>query len=256
MATHAPDVVETDDPRTAMWRRLNYFPTPPWAARAGGELITALDPEARSAWEPACGQGHMAYGLSDYFAEVMASDIVDHATGTVSGALKWPDCLVDFLDAESPFENRYDWIVTNPPFSAAQQFVELGLKRARRGVAMLCRTAWWDTEGRFDLFFGQPGCDVKAAFFDRVPMSLGGWDPGGSTATAYAWFIWFKDAARPAWLTQAKAAIRGGGPSGFGLGPIDIGIPPGTNRRLSLPVDAALFGRRATAPLFEGVDHA
>jgi hypothetical protein len=49
---------------------LDYFPTPPWAARAGAELIKRLDPAARSCWEPACGQGHMAHGLADYFAEV------------------------------------------------------------------------------------------------------------------------------------------------------------------------------------------
>ena len=36
---------------------LDYFPTPPWAARAGGELIRRLDPPARTCWEPACGDG-------------------------------------------------------------------------------------------------------------------------------------------------------------------------------------------------------
>ena len=42
---------------------LDYFPTPPWAARAGGELIKQIDPAAGSCWEPACGEGHMAFGL-------------------------------------------------------------------------------------------------------------------------------------------------------------------------------------------------
>ena len=36
---------------------LEFFPTPPWAARAGGELIRQLDPEAVNCWEPACGAG-------------------------------------------------------------------------------------------------------------------------------------------------------------------------------------------------------
>ena len=54
---------------------LDFFPTPPWAARAGGELIQRLDPGAWNCWEPACGQGHMAHGLLDYFeAGVFSSD--------------------------------------------------------------------------------------------------------------------------------------------------------------------------------------
>jgi hypothetical protein len=35
MAARAPDQVEADDARTALYRKLEYFPTPPWAARPG-----------------------------------------------------------------------------------------------------------------------------------------------------------------------------------------------------------------------------
>lgn len=39
---------------------LDFFPTPPWATRAGVEIIRAIDPEARDVCDPACGEGHMA----------------------------------------------------------------------------------------------------------------------------------------------------------------------------------------------------
>ena len=43
MEGRAGSVVEGDDAHTALMRELNYFPTPPWAARAGGELVRSLD---------------------------------------------------------------------------------------------------------------------------------------------------------------------------------------------------------------------
>jgi hypothetical protein len=33
---------------------------------------------------------------------------------------------------------------------------------------------------------------LYAPFVERVPMVKGRWDPGASTATSYAWFVWRK----------------------------------------------------------------
>ncbi len=74
MADHAPAEVEADDPRTALFRKLNYFPTPPWATRAGAEALRALDPTAVVLREPACGEGHMAGPLAETFT-VYPSDV-------------------------------------------------------------------------------------------------------------------------------------------------------------------------------------
>lgn len=244
MAQHAPSEVKEDTPLQALQRRLQLFPTPPPAARAGGELIMGLDPGQWGAEEPACGLGHMAYGLKDYFRTVATADIYDHG---------WDgqDRVQDFLSSDRRGWPEADWIITNPPFSLAQRFVETGLQRARRGVAVLCRQGWFDTEGRYRLFFGERSCDVKGAFFDRVDMRLGRWDPNGSTATVYHWYIWFTDAARPAWLRQVKAAMSNYAPAGFDGGPVEFGIPPGTLKRLTKPDDARLFATPAATPLFE-----
>ncbi len=241
MADRARGEVAGDDARTALYRRLEFFPTPLWAARAGGELITALDPGMWACWEPCCGQGHLAYGLNRYFPHVHATDVHDHGWGGQYEAL-------DFLAPEAGDRVAADWIVTNPPFAIADQVVRMALRRARRGVAVLCRLSFLESAGRHPLFYGDYPLDVLAPFTDRVPMTLGGWDPGASTATAYAWFVWFQDRARPAWLDDVQAMTRAA------TGEHHIAtraIPPGTRARLTHANDARDWGVRGAAPLFE-----
>lgn len=199
---------------------LDYFPTPPWAARAGGELIKQLDPGARTCWEPAAGGGHMAWGLEHYFTDVWTSDV--HAYGDHLGE------VADFL-GEGPAIDA-DWIVTNPPFKLGEAFVRQALRRARRGVAMLLRLVFIEGGRRYRLFSERPPC-IVAPFAERVPMVKGRWDPEASSATAYAWFIWRVPGGcpRPAWETH-------------GLTRLQI-IPPGSRQRLSRPEDLVRFGR-------------
>src|SRR3974390_2078933 len=62
----------------------SYFPTPPWALRAMIEAGGLGDPAAlkgMTAWEPACGEGHMAEALKEYFGKVTAPDLYDYGYG-------------------------------------------------------------------------------------------------------------------------------------------------------------------------------
>lgn len=217
MAQHAPAEVDADDELTALYRKLNFLPTPPWAARAMAEAILALDPQARTVWECACGQGHMAEPFAEYF-EVFASDIYPHGYGQV----------IDFLDpANVGTVGEFDWIASNPPFDKAAEFIELGLQRAQRGVAMLLRLQFLETGGRYELLYGAQPMTALAPFIERVPMHLGRWEPKGGSATAYAVFLFIK-----------------------GADPLPIRpIPPGTKARLTRPGDAARFGVKHDAPL-------
>lgn len=210
---------------------LDYFPTPPWAARAGGELIRSLDPTPGACWEPACGEGHMAYGLKDYFDEVQASDIFPYGYGGV----------VDFLDAPP---RRADWVVTNPPFKLGTEFVRTAWPRARRGVAMLLRLAFLEGGARHTMFTCDCPLSLVAPFAERVPMVKGRWDPEASSATAYAWFIWIKQPVINEAGERGLAASK--------LWPMLRWIPPGTKERLSRPDDARVFGESGAGPLFAG----
>jgi hypothetical protein len=56
------------------------FPTPPWATRGLIEhvLDDKLALKKMTCLEPACGAGHMAKPLKEYFAEVRCADAYDY----------------------------------------------------------------------------------------------------------------------------------------------------------------------------------
>ncbi|WP_295205744.1 hypothetical protein [uncultured Brevundimonas sp.] len=237
MEGRAGSVVDGDDAHTALMRELNYFPTPPWAARAGGELVRMLDPAARSAWEPACGGGHMALPLMTYFPEgVWRTDV--HAHEGPGGAIRLGDFPRGDFDRER--NPTVDWVITNPPFAKAEAFVQKGLGVARRGVAMLCRLAFTESVGRYPLMQRKA---LTAPFAERVPMQLGSWDPDLSSATAYAWFIWmqpealadspFRDAIEGAWAMNAT---------------LERIIAPGTCERLTQADDRVVYAGEVPDP--------
>ena len=240
MEGRAGAVVEGDDPRTAMFRELNFFPTPPWAARAGGELVRMLDPEARTVWEPACGQGHMAGPLGETFPVVRASDVHDYGFGQSHDFLAdgpHPGC------AGALTAGAVDWVITNPPFARAAEFAGRGLKVARRGVALLCRLAFVESVGRYPFMRAKA---LQAPFSERVPMQLGSWDPDLSSATAYAWFFWLTPEALAA--SPFRPAIE----AAWGMGcTLERLIPPGTCERLTRADDRVVYAGEAPSPQLE-----
>lgn len=226
---------------------LDYFPTPPWAARAGGELITRLDPAATSCWEPACGEGHMAHGLSEYFARPIGqSDIHPYGGNAVFDFLAAGQ--LGLQDTPPVAQARWDWVVTNPPFNHGAEFVRAALPRARRGVAMLLRLAWRETATRYGFFCQHPPT-VIAQYAERVPMVKGRWDPEASTATAYAWFVWLLPASNSPLIALAEEARR---LTGDPTAAIDLLIKPDAKARLHRRSDVAKFATRTDAPIGEG----
>jgi len=160
------------------------FPTPPWATRALLEhVINDQDFASQSCLEPACGAGHMAKVLNDYFSEVRCSDAHAYGYGPIRDFLTYPYEL-----------NAVDWVITNPPFRLGEEFVLRALDVARRGVAILARTVFLESVGRHDrIFQGNPPTKF-AQFAERVPMVRGRIDIKATTATGYAWFVWEKGA--------------------------------------------------------------
>ncbi|WP_213546392.1 hypothetical protein [Vannielia litorea] len=183
---------------------LDYFPTPPWATRALTRRIWGA--ERMSVWEPACGEMHMAKVLAESFRSVWASDIVDYGAGQESTQ----DFLLDWPDTQPILHGEpVDWIITNPPFNRAAEFVHRALGVARHGCAMLLRTAFLESAGRYHDIFARTPPNETLIFAERVVMASGLLlDPSQpywcardgkwkqpSTATSYAWFIWRKGGA-------------------------------------------------------------
>lgn len=162
---------------------LDDFPTPPWATRALIEHVIEQETGVKemTALEPACGRGYMAQAMREYFATVDATDIHDYGRAGTS----------DFLNNVYPTD-AYDWVITNPPFRLAEEFIQRALPLARRGVAMLVRTVFIESVGRYNRIFNVNPPTKVAQFVERVPMVKGRVDRKASTATGYAWVIWEK----------------------------------------------------------------
>jgi hypothetical protein len=182
---------------------LDYFPTPPWGTRAFCQYVMpavwpASDRFHCTARDPACGEGHMALALRDYFRSVEASDIFPYGFGGVS----------DFLHPDSG--GQCDWIITNPPFNAGPDFVAKALRLATRGVAMLVRTAFLEGEARFASLYSYNPPALIAQFIERLPMHAGRWVVDGKSATAYCWLVWRRDQApgtKFMWIPKSRKTL-------------------------------------------------
>ena len=154
----------------------------------------------------------MARPLRSYFKQVIASDVHDY--GDHQG------CVSDFIYPEawpaSLARVEADWIITNPPFRLAEQFLQVALRTARVGVAMLLRIAILEGVGRYEALFRRVETRplIVAPFAERVPMFKGRLDASGSTATAYCWLVWQTDGGRTSidtrmvWIPPCRKALE------------------------------------------------
>jgi hypothetical protein len=179
-----------------LWQDAELFPTPPWATRALFRHVLTdhlLQGQRRLIWEPCAGLGHIAAVIEERGHTVIATDL--HRYDGAGVAVR--QC--NFLNADERDRHlrgaRPDWVITNPPFGLAEQMLNAALLEAREGVAFLLRLQWMETQQRYMRIFSTPRAPTLVAqFAERVAMCEGGWDPRGSTATAYAWFVWRKGA--------------------------------------------------------------
>lgn len=190
-----------------------------------GKVRSPLDYIGWTALDPACGEGHMVEPLREYFGHVFGSDIFDYGAG-------YP--VVDFLDPSLALP-AVDWVITNPPYSAAMEFVLRCLnspsRAVRRGVAIVARLNWWESETRYRKLFASRPPHIFAPFVERVPILKGRWDPAGNTATACAWFVWVR---------------------GMAYGRTDTRLIPPCRDALHRRADVERFCPPAPLPLFEG----
>lgn len=129
--------------------------------------------------EPACGNGAIVKELKEYKRDKIKVTSYDINTGK------------DFLKET----NKYDFIVTNPPFSIAEQFIEHALEIASDSYFLL-PLSYLHGKKRYDKFYNNHVLS-EIFVFTRYPM-LG--DPlriDGKYRTGmmvYAWFHFVWDA--------------------------------------------------------------
>jgi len=159
--------------------------------------------------EPACGQGHILEGIRRHYNQLSA---VKHELGLLpqmhGSDLVWREDIfnlfaqgygmfsnVDFL-GETYHSNEYDNVITNPPFSLAQSFIEKALDVAKKKVMLFCKIQLLEGASRKEMFQKTPLKNVYV-FSKRINPLRNGEEtdekgkPWASTM-CFAWFVWDK----------------------------------------------------------------
>lgn len=132
------------------WERKpsDFYPTPYEGTESIMPVIDTMFAEGCNIWEPCCGDMDMVRVLEWHGHKVTATDIRD--TGQFVG-----NGTFDFLNgdplAEMGWEPDPDWIVMNPPFSLAKEFIEKALSYTPN-VACLLKIDYWNAISRLPLF--------------------------------------------------------------------------------------------------------
>lgn len=155
--------------RGAKRREADFYPTPPQAVFAlANELCLTAD---RFTWgEPCAGDGAIISAMW-------------RAHGIEPRRWEWAELREGRDYLQQGLTGPVDGVITNPPFSLAQEFIERSLSEVRFSAYLLRmnfmgsqkRCAWWCGREPTHLF----------TLADR-PSFTG----TGSDATEYAWFVW------------------------------------------------------------------
>lgn len=161
----------------------NYY-TPAWVVNA---LLENHPITAGTALEPCAGSGAIIQAFKNYLQPAPPFAAVE-IRPEEREALKRVASLVyieDFLKWE-PLP-MIELIVTNPPFSIAQQVIERALEIAdgKAEVIMLLQLAFLEAEKRFA--FWQKHLPSRVYVLSARPSFTG---DGGTDHAAYAWFTW------------------------------------------------------------------
>ena len=167
----------------------DVYPTPGWCVR---RLLERVSLPSGLWFEPCAGEG----AIIDAANEWIASDAISEVPGSL---IRWesmdirPECYEplrvfgrshcgDFLKF-TPVP-RCEVVITNPPFSIAQQVIEQSLQIADV-VVMLLRLNWLGTEVRHP-FVSEFMPDVHV-LPNRPKFDL---MKRGTDSIEYAWFVW------------------------------------------------------------------
>ena len=160
-------------------REINdYYATDPIA----GHLLLEVEPDLNNIWECACGEGHLAKVFKDAGRLNKATDLIDRGYGNVE----------NFLTNTELYHNGD--VVTNPPYTYAQEFVKNALERIDIGrkVCMFLKVLFLEGQRRKKFFEKYPPQTVYISSSRINCAKNGDFVTYNSSAIAYAWFIWQK----------------------------------------------------------------
>lgn len=130
----------------------------------------------------------MSEVLERHGYKVKSSDLIDRGYTNTE--------IIDFLkvtkdDVKNDFPRD---IITNPPYKYAKEFVEKALEISMDStkIAMFLKLTFLEGQARRNLFKKYPPSRIYV-FSSRVKCAKNGkFEEMGSSAVAYAWFVWEK----------------------------------------------------------------
>lgn len=162
----------------------DYYATEPKAL----ELLLDLESFCPYVWECACGEGHLSEVLKKRGYKVRSSDLIDRGYDNTE--------VIDFLDVKKEdLHNDFSRdIITNPPYKFAKEFVQhaLDISMDNTKIAMFLKVQFLEGKARRDLFDKHPPKRIWVASSRLICAKNGEFEKVGSSAVAYAWFIWEK----------------------------------------------------------------
>ena len=176
--------------------KLDYYATPTVEVE---NILDELNISfiSQSVLEPCVGGGHMAEGIENYIykngyiekVQLIGTDIRDRGYQNDIWDLEYG---LDFFADDYPYDEA-DWVIMNPPYGVIEPFTIRALDIAKKGVIMLGRLQFLEGEGRFEKILQfNPPTDIYV-YVDRIQCWKDGLKPDGSSAQAYAWFVWNRE---------------------------------------------------------------
>lgn len=165
----------------------DFYPTPPEVTRA---LLDFIMPTNKGIWECACGQGHISKVLEEDGYQVTSTDLFDTGYGKPG---------VDFLTSEMPAGCNF--IITNPPFNLAEQFIRRAASLPLIGFALLLKSQYWHAAKRASLFEEHRPAYVLPLTW-RPDFLFGG--RGGAPTMDCIWTVWLLGSGRCEYIPLRK----------------------------------------------------
>lgn len=146
----------------------DFYPTPPECTVA---LLNFLEErfllkKRDLIWEPACGSHAMVDVMNKRGYTVLGTDIIYGQ---------------DYLTTDP--KDDYDWIITNPPFCSAQEFITRSTQR-NKPFALLLKSQYWHSAKRRKIFSEYPPTFI-------LPLT---WRPdftgAGASMLDMMWCVW------------------------------------------------------------------
>lgn len=111
----------------------DYYATEPKAV----EELLKVETFKGSIWENCCGEGHLSKPMIKAGYAVVSTDLIDRGYGQGG---------IDFFECDKTLADN---IITNPPYSAALEWVEHSLNLLENGKNLRCffQSSFWRAKG-------------------------------------------------------------------------------------------------------------